>query len=193
MNIKSEIDKPIIFFKSITLGMVLMSILLATILSLLIIVVGEGVWFKLLFLLIAGLIGSLNAFDNSKVYDTVDEKNKAAKRNGLIILMTLLFIEIPLFINSSATRTIPLAVVVSDNETSKTDDDGKVHVTKYKKVDIINLENNDRVGYRKFSKNEEHKIKYWKNITGKQYYISYMPFFIYDEKFKYIRDNNDSK
>lgn len=188
MNIKSELNKPISFFKSISLGMVLVAVLLASILGLTIIAIGEGFWVKIIFLSLASVIAAVNAFDNSSVYPTKDDQNKAGLRNIIIIVITALFMEIPLSMNATTTKTIPVTTTFSNEKKTQTDKNGMTNVTEFKQLKIIDLNNNSTMGYRNFNKNNKDEMNLWLDITAKEYYIDYLPFFVYSEEFRYKRN-----
>lgn len=194
MNIKSELDKPIRLFKSLTVGMLVLSIIVALIISLMIIGVGEGIFIKFFFILIAGAVALIAAYDSDNGKND-QEKNEAAMKNGLAIIITLVIIEFALFFHATTySKTVAISVVpgtTTDREsTGKRDGDGDLiykDVVK-KTVEFYNMETNNRLGFRRVDGLSEEKIKLYTTITGKEYYIDYFPFFTYSEEFRYIRD-----
>lgn len=190
MNIKSELNKPIKWFGSVTVGMLIYAILMGSIISLLIVATSAATVIKILFLLITGVIAVIAAYDGN---ETDEVKAKKAKRYGLVIFMSLFVIEIGLFMNSGYKETIPIKAIVTDAVREinvKTDANNTVissEKQQYKVVTYYNLNDNTTMGYRNVEQGEGAKMEFLTNVTAKEIYIEYIPFIKYSEEFKYIR------
>lgn len=185
MNIKAELNKPMKFFKEITLSTILLSILFSIILATLSIGFGQAIFLKLGFIVIASVFTLLLAFDDKSKSD--DEQHLYARQGAVMIIMTLLFAEIPLAIKANSVYSTPINVVVMDKVRTETSDGNVTKTTPYKQIDIINLDNNERLGYRNFFEEDQKLLDNWTTITSKEHYYDYFPFFVFSEEFRYIR------
>ena len=200
MNIKSEfLNKSIPWFPNFSLALFLFSIVLAVFLSLCIIFFGQGLYLKILAIFIGTVILLIWTFDDS-VTDKKD-RDKTLIKGFMVFIFTLIFMEIPLYYNSKNTSKYNITVVITtgfkkgnkipDNDDNSSND--KYEQIPFKLVKFYNADTNKELGYRKIYKGMEANLKLYTNIIGKETYIDYFPFFIYEKKFKYIRDNNDSR
>jgi fumarate reductase subunit C len=173
--------------------MFILALITATILTLMIIGFGQGIFIKFIFIVIAGIIALISAYDSGSSKSD-DEKNNDAMKNGLVILLTLIIMEIGLFFHANTySKKIEISVVPSTiNErvsTGKRDGNGDLiyQVITKKTVEFFDLETNNRLGYRDVDGLSEEKLKLYTSIVGKEYYIDYFPFFTYSEESRYIR------
>jgi len=198
MNIKSEfLNKTIPWFPNFSLAMLLISIVIGGFLSLIIIGFEQGIYVKIIALAVGMAVLLVWTYDTS-VTDKED-RNKILKQGLSIFILTILMIEVPLYFNSQrANKIIDISIIVidktkdgsriKDNDEDSSND--KFNQIKYKVVEFYDLETNERIGYRKVQENENKQLALYTNIVGKEIYIEYLPFFIYDVTFKYIRDTN---
>lgn len=198
MNIKSEfLNKTIPWFPNFSLAMLLISIVIGGFLSLIIIGFEQGIYVKLI-ALAAGMVVLLVWTYDTSVTDKED-RNKTLKQGLSIFILTILIMETPLYFNShrdNQTTKISIIIIdktkdgsrIKDNDEDSSND--KFIQLKYKVVEFYDLETNKRIGYRKVQENENNQLTLYTDIVGKETYINYLPFFIYDVTFRYIRDTN---
>lgn len=196
MNIKSELDKPIQWFGSISIRMFIFSVILGLVLGLVTIGFGEGTTIiKVLFLVVGGggtLLFAYGCDDCNKI--SQEEKDRDAKKGGIVILFAFIVMEICLFSNSGYTQLTPiktyvrettkLIILESDPTTGKAlKTENKITKT----VVFINLDTNQEMGYRNIEDGEYGKDEIMLDIVGKETYIQYLPFLRYNEAYRYVR------
>lgn len=107
----------------------------------------------------------------------------------MLIILTILFAEIPFAIKANQSYIQPISIVVTDKFQEETINN-LLTKTEYKEIKIINMDNNDELGSRKiFYTGETGKkmVENWTSVTGKEIYYNYFPFFIFSEEYRYIR------
>ena len=191
MNIKSELlAKKIKWFPEISVSALLASMVSAIILSMLIVFVEQGIFFKLIFLSIAIVVTLLYTYDNQR---TDKEKTSALKQGFGLILTTLLFVEIPLYVVSKQTSLTATTTIIS----TETKDGKKIDKTcesncehkqiEYQVVTFYNAENNNKLGYRKMNDMNDQRVKLWDGITARETYYKYTPFIQFESDYRYVR------
>lgn len=112
----------------------------------------------------------------------------------------MIFIEIPLFYNSFNKTTVGINIVgtneTKNGERTNSDADSNITTTyeqiPYQLIRFYDADTNCKIGSIKVENNDKDMMRLYTDITGKEFYIEYFPFFIYSSKFRYIRDNNDT-
>ena len=199
MNIKSEIfSKPSKWFPNFSFTMVLFSIVISIFLSLLIIGFGQGIFLKLLAILIAMIVLLVWTYDTSVTSEK--DRPKVLKQGLTMVIMSLIIIETPLYFNSFRTTTTDISVItteqfrdgarIEDNDGDSTND--KYEQVSYKLLSFYDKNTNEKIGYRKIEKGEEENIKLYDDIVGKEFYVNYFPFFTYETTFRYIREGKEN-
>lgn len=201
MNIKSEFLKQTIpLFPNFSVAILLFSIVLGGFLSLGIIAFGQGVWIKLLALVIGMVILLTWTFD--KTLTKMEDRDTLLKKGLGIFVLTILIIEAPLYFNAhSKKETSNISIVVLDKtrdgeripDNDNDDANDKYIQIKYQLVLFYDLDTTKQIEYRKVQENEKKELSVYDNIVGKETFIDYFPFFIYTETFRYIRDENATK
>lgn len=181
MNIKSELNKPIFWFKNLSINLILLASILAIIISI-IIIFGDGgganLGMKIVFLVISFMFLGLS-LDGL----TTKDQEKLFSKTIVTVFLTILIVEIGLYQQSKITEHIP--VFINVREEIKTSDKDKTE--KYLKVFIINENTNDVMDYEKLRLDEQDKLNNLKQISSKETYYNYIPFVLFEKKFKYHR------
>lgn len=194
MNIKSEFDRPIKWFGSISLKMFILTILIGMILGMVAVNIGEGIVFIKVVFLVVGIGLTLGlAYDNNNLKSVQDEE---AKQNIIFVILALCVMELCLFFNSGSKSFTPMGSYIKETTTQivlESDASGKAIKTEnkiVKNVIYIDLNTMQDMGTRNINDGDDPaKIEALTNIIGKEYYINYVPFLKYHESFKYIRKN----
>jgi len=197
MNIKSELlAKKIKWFPEISVSTLLASIAASVILSMLIIFVEQGIFFKLIFLSVAIIVTLVYVYDNHR---DDDEKTTALKQGFGLILTTLIFTEIPLYIVAHTTTTLKTTSItkIKSKDGDKIDkncESGCEHKQiKYHQIGFYNIENNERLGYRNMNGLNDPEAKLWDNIVARETYYKYTPFVQFESDYRYIRSTDQKE
>jgi len=190
MNIKSELKKnQNKFLPFLTLPTILFALITAIAISILTFLVGQVLWFKLLFIILS-IIGVLvYVYDNNR-----DKKDKSytLKQGWTYTILVLIFLEMPLYLIANQEHTLPISVI-SEIKTKKGDkvdpnceSNCKYKKIKYLKLSLYNRENNEQLGYRTFDSLDDPRSTIYDGIVSKHIYFDYIPFLVFEEKFNYI-------
>lgn len=165
-------------------------------LSVLIVAIGQAFWIKLLFyglsFVVAAIFCGCYMEDSSLEFSEKMEKvSQVCRIAGVFIICSLLSTEAGLFYNSGYRQHIPLKVYVTDEIREVPSEDRRLLEDKsYKVVEIYEGHTNNRISKYSFPEEEFSKVDLYTDITEMEVFIDYVPFLIYGEKQRFVRESN---